>query len=135
MTIAAGEYGSDLFYFKRMLEAGAVDVLQADVTRCAGISELLPVGALCQAHAIPLSAHTAPSIHAHAWAAIGPLVHLESLHDHARIDRILFDGVLAPRRRRTATRPRSSWTGIGTQKRRREGVLGRGVILLRSRSP
>jgi len=33
MEIAAGEYGYDLFYFRRMLEAGAVDVLQADATR------------------------------------------------------------------------------------------------------
>ncbi len=31
MDIAAGEYGYDLFYFRRMLDAGAVDVLQADV--------------------------------------------------------------------------------------------------------
>lgn len=29
MAITAGEYGYDLFYFRRMLEAGAVDVLQA----------------------------------------------------------------------------------------------------------
>src|SRR6185437_8604560 len=30
METAAGEYGYDLGYFRRMLEAGAVDVLQAD---------------------------------------------------------------------------------------------------------
>jgi len=45
MAIAAGEYGYDLFYFRRMLDAGAVDVLQADATRCAGITEFLRVGA------------------------------------------------------------------------------------------
>jgi L-alanine-DL-glutamate epimerase-like enolase superfamily enzyme len=60
MDIAAGEYGYDLTYFRRMLEAGAVDVLQADATRCAGISGFLQVGALCEAFALPLSAHTAP---------------------------------------------------------------------------
>src|SRR5215212_4012003 len=37
MAIAAGEYGWDLPYFQRMLDAGAVDILQADVTRCGGI--------------------------------------------------------------------------------------------------
>ena len=58
-TIAAGEYGYDLFYFRRMLEAGAVDVLQADATRCAGITGFLRVAALCEAHALPLSAHCA----------------------------------------------------------------------------
>jgi L-alanine-DL-glutamate epimerase-like enolase superfamily enzyme len=97
MAIAAGEYGYDLAYFERMLDAAAVDVLQADVTRCAGITELLRVGALCQAHGVMLSAHTAPSIHAHACAAIGPLEHLEYFHDHVRIEGMLFDGVLEPR--------------------------------------
>ena len=61
MSIAAGEYGYDLFYFRRMLEAGAVDVLQADVTRCGGITELLQVGALCAASGVRLSAHTSPA--------------------------------------------------------------------------
>ncbi len=96
MQIAAGEYGYDLPYFARMLEAGAVDVLQADVTRCAGITELLRVGTLCQARSIPLSAHTAPSIHAHAGVAIDPLVHVEYFHDHVRIEKLFFDGVLEP---------------------------------------
>ena len=96
MAIAAGEYGYALEYFRRMLEAGAVDVLQADVTRCGGITELLRVSALCAAHEVPLSAHTAPSIHAHACCAIAPLIHVEYFHDHVRIERELFDGVLAP---------------------------------------
>jgi len=97
MDIAAGEYGYDLFYFRRMLEAGAVDVLQADATRCAGITEFLRAGALCAAWNIPLSAHTAPSIHAHPCCALDPAVHVEYFHDHARIERMLFDGALAPR--------------------------------------
>ncbi len=96
MAITAGEYGYDVAYFERMLDAEAVDVLQADVTRCAGISEFLRVGALCQAHGVKLSAHTAPSIHAHACVAIGPLQHLEYFHDHVRIERNLFDGVIEP---------------------------------------
>ncbi len=97
MAIAAGEYGYDLAYFKRMLDAEAVDVLQADATRCAGISEFLRVGALCQAHGVKLSAHTAPSIHAHACVAINPMQHLEYFHDHVRIERMLFDGVIEPK--------------------------------------
>ncbi|HEX3616483.1 MAG TPA: enolase C-terminal domain-like protein [Solirubrobacteraceae bacterium] len=92
IDIAAGEYGYDLFYFRRMLEAGAVDVLQADVTRCGGITQLLQVGALCAAHGIPLSAHTSPAIHAHVGAAIEPLIHVEFFHDHSRIEARLFSG-------------------------------------------
>ena len=96
MDIAAGEYGYDLFYFRRMLDAGAVDVLQADATRCAGISGLLQVGALCEAHALPLSAHTAPSLHAHVGCALAPMRHVEYFHDHVRIEQMLFDGALTP---------------------------------------
>ncbi len=70
MRIAAGEYGYDSFYFRRMLEAGAVDVLQADATRCAGITGFLAAGNLCAAFATPFSAHTAPSLHAHAACAL-----------------------------------------------------------------
>ncbi len=97
MPIAAGEYGYDAPYFRRMLEAGAVDVLQADVTRCAGITELLRVGALCRAHGVPLSLHCGPSIHLHPATALENFVHVEYFHDHVRTEEMLFDGVVEPR--------------------------------------
>jgi L-alanine-DL-glutamate epimerase-like enolase superfamily enzyme len=96
MEIAAGEYGYDLFYFRHMLEAGAVDVLQADGTRCAGISGLLGVDALCEASPIPLSLHTAPAWHMHVGCALGTLRHLEYFYDHVRIEHMLFEGVSQP---------------------------------------
>jgi L-alanine-DL-glutamate epimerase-like enolase superfamily enzyme len=111
MAIAAGEYGYDLFAFKRLLDAGAVDVLQADVTRCGGITALTKVAALCEAQPIPLSAHTAPSIHAHACAAIVPFAHLEYFHDHARIEGMLFEGVVSPAG--GALRPSGERPGLG----------------------
>jgi L-alanine-DL-glutamate epimerase-like enolase superfamily enzyme len=97
MDIAAGEYAYDTEYFRRLLDAGAVDVLQADATRCMGITGLLQAAALCEAHFLALSAHCAPSIHAHPGCAILPMRHLEYFHDHARIEHMLFDGVLTPR--------------------------------------
>ncbi|MGH2874436.1 MAG: enolase C-terminal domain-like protein [Solirubrobacteraceae bacterium] len=97
MDIAAGEYGYKLDYFERMLAAGAVSCLQADVTRCEGITGFMRVAALCQARSLELSAHCGPSIHAHPCCAVVPFRHLEYFHDHARIERILFDGVLEPR--------------------------------------
>jgi L-alanine-DL-glutamate epimerase-like enolase superfamily enzyme len=96
MDIAAGEYGYMLGYFERLLEAGAVDCLQADVTRCEGISGFLRVAALCEARSLELSAHCGPSIHAHACCAVVPLRHLEYFHDHVRVERLLLDGVLEP---------------------------------------
>jgi L-alanine-DL-glutamate epimerase-like enolase superfamily enzyme len=96
MEITAGEYGYTLPYFERMLAAGAVDCLQADATRCEGISGFLRVAALCQARSLQLSAHCGPSIHAHPCCAVGPLRHLEYFHDHVRVEQILFDGILEP---------------------------------------
>jgi L-alanine-DL-glutamate epimerase-like enolase superfamily enzyme len=97
MEIAAGEYGWTLTDFRGLLEAGAVDVLQADVTRCQGISGLLKVGALCEARALPLSAHCAPALHLHPACAIGSLRDIEYFHDHTRLESLLFDGVPVPR--------------------------------------
>lgn len=96
MEIAAGEYGYDSGYFRKMLDVGAVDVLQADATRCGGITGFLQAAALCEALHLPLSAHTAPCIHAHLGCAATPIRHLEYFHDHVRIETMFFDGVCSP---------------------------------------
>ncbi|MEV6112750.1 enolase C-terminal domain-like protein [Streptomyces sp. NPDC052109] len=96
MDVTAGEYGYTLPYFEHMLAAGAVDCLQADVTRCGGITVWLRVAALAQARGIEISGHCAPHAHAHVAAAVPRLRHLEWFHDHVRIERLLFDGVLDP---------------------------------------
>jgi L-alanine-DL-glutamate epimerase-like enolase superfamily enzyme len=94
--VAAGEYGYDLPYFERMCAQGAVDVLQADVSRCAGITEWLRVAAVAAAHGLEISGHCAQSLHVAPASAVANLRHLEYFHDHARVDRLLFDGVLDP---------------------------------------
>jgi L-alanine-DL-glutamate epimerase-like enolase superfamily enzyme len=111
MDIAAGEYGYDLWYFRHMLDSGAVDVLQADATRCAGITGFMRAGTLCEARSLPFSAHTAPSVHAHPACALPALRHVEYFHDHARMERMLFDGVLEPVR--GELRPDRSRPGLG----------------------
>jgi L-alanine-DL-glutamate epimerase-like enolase superfamily enzyme len=116
MDIAAGEYGYDLWYFRRMLEAEAVDVLQADATRCAGITGFLQAGALCQARSLQLSAHCAPSLHVHPACAMIPFRHLEYFHDHVRIEHMLFDGALTPVE--GVLRPDRSRPGLGLELKR-----------------
>jgi len=93
--VAAGEYGYDLPYFARMIGAGAIDCLQVDVTRCGGVTEFLRAAAVAAAANLQLSAHCAPSLHAHPAAAVPNLRHLEYFHDHERIEGLLFDGALA----------------------------------------
>ena len=96
MDIAAGEYGYDPCYFRRMLDAGAVDVLQADATRCGGYTGFLRAACLCDAANVPLSAHTAPALHLPVCCAAPRLRHLEWFHDHVRIESMLFDGAPRP---------------------------------------
>ncbi len=116
MDIAAGEYGYNLYYFRRMLEAGAVDVLQADATRCGGITGFVRVAALCLAHGLPLSAHTAPMIHMHPCCAATPVRHIEYFHDHVRLEHMFFDGVAEPVR--GELRPDLSRPGLGLELKR-----------------
>lgn len=97
MNIAAGEYGYTLPYFQAMLQAGAVDILQADATRCGGISGFLKAGYLCEAYQLPFSAHCAPSLHLHAAVALPAFFISEYFHDHVRIEHMLFDGTVQPK--------------------------------------
>jgi L-alanine-DL-glutamate epimerase-like enolase superfamily enzyme len=96
LAIAAGEYIWSAFDARRMLEAGAVDVLQLDVTRCGGITGALAVDALAWAHGVPTSLHCAPSASAHAGVAMRTVVHLEHFHDHVRVEDRVFAGAPQP---------------------------------------
>ena len=96
LDIAAGEYAWRVFDLRALLEAGAVDVLQADATRCGGITGFLAASALAEAHNVPLSAHCGPSAHLHLACAAPSLRHVEYFHDHARIESMLFDGFCPP---------------------------------------
>ncbi len=116
MDIAAGEYGYDIFYFRRMLDAGAVDVQQADMTRCGGVTGFMQVAALCQAHNLPLSSHTAPALHTHVACAAIPLRNMEYFHDHVRVEHMLFDGL--PELVNGELQPDLSRPGLGLELKR-----------------
>jgi L-alanine-DL-glutamate epimerase-like enolase superfamily enzyme len=118
MSIAAGEYGYDVGYFRRMLDAGAVDVLQADATRCGGITGFLQADVLCAARNVRLSAHTAPAIHMNACCGAARAIHLEYFHDHARIEHLIFEG--APSPHNGNLQPDLSRCGLGLEIRREE---------------
>ncbi|WP_166851414.1 enolase C-terminal domain-like protein [Isoptericola sp. BMS4] len=94
--VTAGEYGWTLGYFERMLAAGAVDCLQADVTRCGGYTTWLGVASLARAHHTDVSAHCAPQLSAHVACAVPNARHLEWFADHVRVDALLLDGTLRP---------------------------------------
>jgi L-alanine-DL-glutamate epimerase-like enolase superfamily enzyme len=96
VDVAAGEYIWTLADSARLIDAGAVDCLQLDATRCGGITGFLRAAALAEAHSIDISAHCAPNAHVHVGAAAPNLRHVEYFHDHQRIERMLLDGALDP---------------------------------------
>lgn len=96
MEISNGEYGYTLRDFETIIDEGAADVVQADVTRCGGFTGLLAVDALCQARCVPLSTHCATYVTLPGAAACKSLRHVEYFFDHVRIERMFFDGVSDP---------------------------------------
>jgi L-alanine-DL-glutamate epimerase-like enolase superfamily enzyme len=91
--IAAGEYLSSAREAEAMCAAQAVDCLQLDITRCAGITGWLSAAAVADAHGLQVSGHCAPAMHLAAAASIPNLRHLELFADHERLEAMLFDGV------------------------------------------
>jgi L-alanine-DL-glutamate epimerase-like enolase superfamily enzyme len=94
LDVAAGEYAYTLADFRNLI--GNVDCLQADVTRCGGITGLMRVNGVASAHGLDVSGHCAPQLSAHAFCGVDRLRHLEYFHDHVRIEAMLFDGALEP---------------------------------------
>jgi L-alanine-DL-glutamate epimerase-like enolase superfamily enzyme len=113
MEISAGEYNYDPLQARRMLEAGAVDVLQADATRC-GITGFLQTAELCDAFEVPLSSHTAPAIHAHLCCMAPRARHVEYFHDHVRIEQMFYNGATTEHKK-GFLQPDLSQPGLGLE--------------------
>lgn len=91
--VAAGEYLASPLEAEQMCAAGAVDCLQLDVTRCAGITGWLQAAAVAGAHGLEVSGHCAPALHIAPAASIPNLRHVELFADHERLEQLLFEGV------------------------------------------
>src|SRR5262249_45773184 len=57
--IAAGENAGSLHDFMAMISAGAIDIAQPDVAKTGGVTEVLKIAALCEAHGIEFVPHCA----------------------------------------------------------------------------
>jgi L-alanine-DL-glutamate epimerase-like enolase superfamily enzyme len=113
LDVAAGEYAFVPADFRNLLEARAVDCLQIDVTRCGGYTGFLRAAALADEYAIDVSAHCAPQASVHVCCAVPRFRHIEYFHDHVRVERMLFEGVLEPAG--GALRPDRSRAGHGLE--------------------
>jgi L-alanine-DL-glutamate epimerase-like enolase superfamily enzyme len=120
LDVAAGEYAYVPADFRNLVENGCVDCLQADVTRCGGITGFLRAGALAAAFGLDVSAHCAPSASVAACCAVPNFRHLEYFHDHVRLEPLLFDGVLEPEG--GALKPDRSRPGNGLELKRADAA-------------
>jgi L-alanine-DL-glutamate epimerase-like enolase superfamily enzyme len=120
MDVSAGEYNYDSIQARRMLETRAVDVLQADATRC-GITGFLQTAELCDSFETPLSSHTAPALHAHLCCAAPRARHVEYFHDHVRIEQMFFSGATIAHKK-GFLRPDLSRAGHGLEFKERDAA-------------
>jgi L-alanine-DL-glutamate epimerase-like enolase superfamily enzyme len=73
IRVAAGEQDTTLWGFRELIERGHVDLVQPDVTRCGGITELLRIGEFARERGV----ETVP----HAWKS--GIIKAASLHCNA----------------------------------------------------
>ena len=106
---SGGEYAYESADFRALMPV--LDVVQADATRCGGITGFLDAHALIAAHELPMSTHCAPAVHVALGCALPAVRHIEWFFDHQRIERLLFDG--APQPERGRLRPDLSRPGLG----------------------
>ena len=57
--IASGENAGSLHDFMAMIDAGAIDIAQPDVAKTGGLTEVLNIRALCEAHGVDFVPHCA----------------------------------------------------------------------------
>ena len=114
IEVTGGEYAYESADFRALMPV--LDVVQADATRCGGITGFLDAHALIAAHELPMSTHCAPALHVALGCALPAVRHIEWFFDHQRIERLLFDG--APQPERGRLRPDLSRPGLGLTLRR-----------------
>jgi L-alanine-DL-glutamate epimerase-like enolase superfamily enzyme len=80
IRVAAGEQDTTLWGFRELIERGHVDLVQPDVTRCGGITELLRIAEFADSRGV----ETVP----HAWKS--GIIKAASLHVNAVLPNALF---------------------------------------------
>jgi D-galactarolactone cycloisomerase len=112
--IASGENAGSLHDFMAMIDADAIDIAQPDVAKTGGLSEVLKIAALCEAHGVEFMPHCAlfgpgqvATIHLNAAHRSTPL--LERLF--CDFESELYGGATVPKHGRVAV-PRGPGLGL-----------------------
>ena len=70
IPIAIGENHYGKWEFKEMMEKGAVEIVQADIGKCGGVTEYLKIAAMADAYGLPVCPHNSDFIDVPCIAAI-----------------------------------------------------------------
>jgi L-rhamnonate dehydratase len=69
IPISGGEHEFTRWGAKELLERGAIDIIQPDVHRCGGLTELQRINAMASVHDVPVIPHSGTNPHLHFIAA------------------------------------------------------------------
>jgi L-alanine-DL-glutamate epimerase-like enolase superfamily enzyme len=94
IPIAGYELENTKWGFKELIARGAIDICQADVTICGGITEWRKIAALAECYGIPMAPHAATQLHVPLVAAIPNGLIIESFV-HGRPGQTLKDPIVA----------------------------------------
>lgn len=100
VPVATGEHEYTRYGVRDLLLAEAADVVQSDITRVGGFTEMLKIAALTQAWNVKLAPHAMELLHMHLVAAAPNAIFLERL--------ALFEALTA-RTFANAPQPRNGW--------------------------
>ena len=89
LPLAAGENFRSIHEFRHLMEAGAVDFPEPDVSNIGGITPWMRVAQLAQAHNLPVTSHGVHELHLHLLAAV-PNPSLMEVHSFG-LERYIID--------------------------------------------
>lgn len=96
LPLATGEHEYTRFGVRDLILAGAVDIVQVDVTRCGGYTEMLRILALSQAWNLSFAPHGMEHMHMHLVAAAPNGIFLERLFMFEEVVDAVFDNPPVP---------------------------------------
>ena len=87
VKVATGEHGQNRVVFKQLLQAGAIDVLQLDSVRVAGVNENIAILLLAARHGVPVCPHA-------GGVGLCELVQHLSMFDYVAVSGTMQDRVI-----------------------------------------
>ncbi|MEA2419831.1 MAG: hypothetical protein QOE60_2037 [Thermoleophilaceae bacterium] len=91
IPVASGENMHTLYEFNTMIVAGGITFPEPDVTNCGGVTVFRKIGAVAEAHNLPLTSHGAHDVTVHLLAAAPNRTYME-VHGFS-LDRFLAEPI------------------------------------------